>query len=153
MQCVGYGNSGARYRVTDEAGDVLVERTRNPEFDGARALLARGVTGEAEVWRVDGSGPAMIIDIARAAKLTTTEGDTRGPTFVPWQPNQLGEDERALPTAPKQRFPASASGQGRPNSLGGHTRTGSRAQKPLARGLGVLRNRAEKAGSSGAPTT
>jgi hypothetical protein len=45
-----FGERGQRYRVT-YLGGVLVESSRNPEFDARRALLARRITGRMEVRR------------------------------------------------------------------------------------------------------
>ena len=41
----GLGKRGQQYSVT-YLGSLLVESTRNPEFDACRALRARGITGE-----------------------------------------------------------------------------------------------------------
>ena len=68
---------GQRYRVIHD-GLTLIESTKNPEFDSARALLARGVVGQVEVWRRGASSPAMRLDIEKAAPLTVEEGDSGG---------------------------------------------------------------------------
>ena len=52
---------------------MLVERTRVPELDGARALLAKGFVGQVEVWRCGASFPAMRFHCELAAKLTVEE--------------------------------------------------------------------------------
>jgi hypothetical protein len=93
IECTGHSGAGARYRVTDENGRLLVASSRFPEFDAARALLAEGVTGEMEVWRPAGAFPSMRLDIEKAAI---------GPRFVAWEINSLyksenGDDNR--PTA------------------------------------------------------
>src|SRR6478672_6635917 len=60
------------YNVAFE-GEIIVERSRDPETDLARALLARGHTGT--VTMLDGATgkPRTIIDIERAAKARTVE--------------------------------------------------------------------------------
>jgi hypothetical protein len=84
IECVAYGQAGARYQVTTETGRVLVAGSRVPAFDAARALLAEGVTGRLEVWRPGGSHPAMILDIERAAGLTVAESERHGPRIARW---------------------------------------------------------------------
>jgi hypothetical protein len=70
-------------------GVTLIESTKNPEFDSARALLALGIVGQLEVWRCDASFPAMRLDIENAARLTVEEGDREGLPFVRWRPISL----------------------------------------------------------------
>lgn len=53
---------------------LLVERSREPEFDAARALLAQGITGTLILCDGKTGIPRTIIDIERAAKLTVKEG-------------------------------------------------------------------------------
>ena len=47
IEAAGLGGRGQRYRVTHN-GVTLIESTKNPEFDSARALLARGIIGQVE---------------------------------------------------------------------------------------------------------
>ena len=58
------------------AGEIIVERSRDPETDLARALLARGHTGQ--VTMLDGATgkPRTIVDIEKAAKVRTVETGT-----------------------------------------------------------------------------
>ena len=49
---------------------LLVERSRDPECDAARALLAKGITGKLVMQDRDGR-PLCVIDIERAAKVTS----------------------------------------------------------------------------------
>ena len=64
-----------RYNVAFE-GEIIVECSRDPETDLARALLARGHTGK--VTMLDGATgkPRTIIDIEKAAKVRTVETGT-----------------------------------------------------------------------------
>jgi hypothetical protein len=77
------GERGQRYRVL-HAGGVLIEDTWNPEFDAARALVALGVTGQAEIWR-DGKAVSTM-DIEAAAESTIVENASVGPRLSPWMP-------------------------------------------------------------------
>ncbi len=63
---------------------LLVERSRDPECDAARALQARGYTGKLTLLDGKTGKPRTIIDIVRAARLTTEEGP-RGPRFVKYR--------------------------------------------------------------------
>src|SRR5262245_5197129 len=84
IEATGLGASGLRYRVTHN-GVTLIESTKNPEFDSARALLAQGIVGQLEVWRRGASSPAMRLDIEKGARLTVEEGDVEGLRFVLWR--------------------------------------------------------------------
>jgi len=77
-----------RYDIVFE-GDVVVEGSRDPECDLARVLDARGYTGT--VTMVDGNSrrPRIIIDIAKAAKLSAEEGPN-GPRFVKYRDQTVG---------------------------------------------------------------
>jgi hypothetical protein len=79
------GERGHGYRVT-YTGAVLVDGSRNPEFDACRALLARGIRGKLEVWRKGATFPATVLDIEAGARLTVAETDAAGPRFMRWQP-------------------------------------------------------------------
>jgi hypothetical protein len=54
-------------------GKLLVERSRDPECDAARALAAKGITGKLTLCDGKTGIPRTIIDIERAAKLRTVE--------------------------------------------------------------------------------
>src|SRR5262245_21727213 len=95
IEVTGYGDRGQRYRVTHN--DVmLIESTKNPEFDSARALLARGIVGQVEIWRRGASSPAMRLDIEKGARLTVEEGDVEGLRFVRWRPLSLDNGPDAV---------------------------------------------------------
>jgi hypothetical protein len=63
---------------------LLVGRSRDPECDAARALLAKGFTGKLTLLDGKTGKPRTIIDIERAARLRTEEGP-RGPRFVKYR--------------------------------------------------------------------
>jgi hypothetical protein len=70
-----------RYSVLFD-GRLLVERSRDPECDAARALLARGYTGTLHMLDGKTGRPRTIIDIERAARLCVKEGPLR---FSPYE--------------------------------------------------------------------
>jgi hypothetical protein len=70
------GRDGYRYSVIFD-GKLLVERSRDPECDAARALLAQGITGMLTMLDGKTGKPRTVIDIEKAAKLTVKEGPLR----------------------------------------------------------------------------
>jgi hypothetical protein len=70
------GRDGYRYSVLYD-GKLLVDRSRDPEFDAARALLAKGITGKLTLLDGKTGKPRTIIDIEKAARLCTQEGPLR----------------------------------------------------------------------------
>jgi hypothetical protein len=74
------GRDGYRYSVLYD-GKLLVERSRDPEFDAARALLAQGITGKLTMCDGETGIPRTIIDIEGAAKLCTVERQRGGLRF------------------------------------------------------------------------
>jgi hypothetical protein len=82
-----------RYSVIFD-GRLLAEGSRDPECDSARALLAKGFTGKLTLLDGKTGRPRAVIDIWKAARLTTEEGPN-GPRF-----RQFRAVER-VPTAPK----------------------------------------------------
>jgi len=85
IECTKDTNTGSRHRVT-YANTVLLESSRDPEHDAARALLEKGITGTLEVWRRGSSCAAMRLDIEETAKWKIDEGPNRGPRRVRWRP-------------------------------------------------------------------
>ena len=85
LEPVSLSDRGQRYRVIHD-GLTLIASSRNPEFDSARALLAKGITGQLEVWHNGAAFYAMRVDIAEAAGLTVEESDRIGPRFARWRP-------------------------------------------------------------------
>lgn len=64
-------------------GSVLIEHSRNPEFDACRTLLEKGITGRL-ITRHRGSNIiSFVLDIQKAAELTVLEGKT-SPRFSKW---------------------------------------------------------------------
>ena len=74
---------GYRYSVIYD-GKLLVERSRDPECDAARALLAKGITGKLTLLDGKTGKPRIIINIEKAARLRVEEGPN-GPRFVKWR--------------------------------------------------------------------
>jgi hypothetical protein len=65
-------------------GKLLVERSRDPECDAARSLLAKGFTGKLMLLDGKTGTPRVIVSIKKAARLRTEEGP-RGPRFVKYR--------------------------------------------------------------------
>ena len=83
------GRAGYLYSVIHD-GKLLVERSRDPEFDAARALVAKGVTGKLTMLDGKTGVPRTIIDIEGAAKLRVVEESVNGLRFRKVTP--AGED-------------------------------------------------------------
>jgi hypothetical protein len=84
-----------RYSVLFD-GKLLVEASRDPECDAARALLSRGYTGSLHMLDGKTGLPRTIIDIERAAKLTAEE-TANGPRFRRFR--HVGSEATALEAA------------------------------------------------------
>jgi hypothetical protein len=67
------GRDGYRYSVLFD-GKLLVEKSREPELDAARALLAQGITGKLTMCDGKTGKPRTIM---KAANLTVKEGQLR----------------------------------------------------------------------------
>jgi hypothetical protein len=61
-----------RFNVTF-AGEIIVERSRDPDTDLARALLERGHRGKVTLVDGETGKPRTIIDIEKAAEVRTVE--------------------------------------------------------------------------------
>lgn len=83
-------------------GDVLLDGSRDPEHDAARALVERGYTGpftvyapsltEAGKW----THTLHFESAEEAAKLTAQESGTVGPRVVKWKPHPGAKDKRGI---------------------------------------------------------
>jgi hypothetical protein len=72
--------AGVRYNgryCVEFDGDLIVEDSRDPETDLARALLARGITGLVKVIDANTKMHRTTVDIENAAKLRTHGGQLR----------------------------------------------------------------------------
>jgi len=88
------GERGQWYRV-HHAGTVLIERTWNPEYDAARALVAQGITGTVDVYRGDRHVSSFVAE--KAAKLTIRESELTGPKVITWK--AFSRDTQTSPAA------------------------------------------------------
>jgi hypothetical protein len=70
------GHDGYCYSVIQD-GKLLVDRSRDPECDAARALVEKGITGKLTLLDGKTGKPRTIIDIVKAARLCTKEGPLR----------------------------------------------------------------------------
>ena len=62
-------------------GKLLVERSRDPECDAARVLVAKGITGKLTMLDGKTGIPRTIINIEKAAKLRVAEESKNGLRF------------------------------------------------------------------------
>ena len=76
----------------DQDGELLGS-SRTPFYDGARALLYRGITGRFEMWDTVRPYPRMVGDIERCAGLTVSEEGRDGLRVKPWRPAETRQDE------------------------------------------------------------
>jgi hypothetical protein len=74
---------GYRYSVVFR-GKLLVERSRDPDCDAARALLAQGFTGKLTLLDGKTGKPRSVVNIEYAARRRAEEGP-RGPRFVKYR--------------------------------------------------------------------
>jgi hypothetical protein len=97
---------GGRY-IVEFDGDLIVEGSRDPEHDLARALLSRGITGKVTMLDANTGKPRTIIDIERAAHLTMSEESRDGLRRrkcrqSPDSSSSTTEDDIVLPTMPPE---------------------------------------------------
>ena len=82
------GRAGYLYKVIFE-GKLIVDQSRDPECDAARALVAMGHTGTLTMLDGKTGWPRTIINIAKAAKLRTVEPNRGVVHFQTWVPFSL----------------------------------------------------------------
>src|SRR5262245_8569891 len=82
---------GLVWRVTQH-GKVRIEKTRIPEFDACRLLLALGNTGKLDMYCDEQQ--LLSVDIVKGAVLTVVDSVTRGPVIEPYKAFQRGEPEQ-----------------------------------------------------------
>ena len=85
-------NVGYRYDAL-LGNEVIVRRSRDPEYDAARVLHARGLRGRFRTVDFRTGKPRMILDIEKAAKLRTVERDDGPPTVMCYRP--MSDEVRA----------------------------------------------------------
>jgi hypothetical protein len=86
-------NVGYRYDVLLD-GEVIVARSRDPEYDVARVLHARGLRGRFRTIDFRPGKPRMLLDIEKAAKLRIVERDDGPSRVMRYRP--LSDDVRAI---------------------------------------------------------
>jgi hypothetical protein len=90
-------------------GDLIVQGSRDPEHDLARALLARGLTGKVTIFDGVTGKPRTIVNIENAAKWCVGSNLER----YRWKALEAsdssplaGEDDLVLPTLPDEGIAA-----------------------------------------------
>lgn len=88
-------------------GERIIEHSRDPEPELARALLARGITGSIKIIDANTGAHRSTVNIEAAARITVLEGRSVGPRFVKWRPMpQIGRESCAgRPPSPETTFP------------------------------------------------
>src|SRR6185295_12170229 len=81
-----YMSQGAATPVSID-GLRIVEDSRDPECDAARALLARNITGVVKLLDANTGAHRSTVNIDKAARLRTYD-DSRGLGFERWKPFQ-----------------------------------------------------------------
>ena len=77
----------ARYTVhLVETGEMLIERARDPEFEAARILVARGFDGILETVGPGSDVVSFRMPLAKAAELTTIEPNNAPPSIRKYKP-------------------------------------------------------------------
>ena len=99
------GKSGYLYNITLD-GDLIVERSRDPECDLARILLSRGVTGIVMIHDGNTGRPRTQVNVDKMATLRARD-DRRQLGFEKYREPTVfalptGEDEGLLPTMPPE---------------------------------------------------
>jgi hypothetical protein len=79
------GRDGYRYSVICR-GELIVDRSRDPECDAARALLARGITGKLTMLDGKTGIPRIIIDPSRLTRSQAPRATVRCPPEW-WSPS------------------------------------------------------------------
>ena len=74
------GEGGYVYSVVYD-GKLLVDCSRDPECDAARALIAKGITGKLTLCDGKTGIPRTIIDIEKAANLRVADESRKGLRF------------------------------------------------------------------------
>ena len=80
------GRAGYLYSVVF-GGKLIVDRSRDPECDAARALVAMGHTGTLTMLDGKTGMPRTTINIEKAAKLSVTEESRDGLRFRKYREN------------------------------------------------------------------
>ena len=95
IECTHYTSTGARYCV-NYLGEVLIESTRDPEYEACRTLFGRRIVGTLVTYGPGSEVPCSKIDIEKGAKLTTIDNATKGPRTGNYRPrpNHVEPDER-----------------------------------------------------------
>ena len=82
------GHAGYLYSVIFE-GNLIVDRSKDPECDAARALMAQGITGKLTLLDGKTGVPRTVIHIEKTAKLRTADPNRGVVHLQKWSPFSL----------------------------------------------------------------
>lgn len=102
VEFVRYGDRGSLWRawLYSPSGKILlVERSRDPEHDAARAMLKLGYRGRFHVVDMVTRARRMTGDVEKAAQYAVQESVKGGPRIVKWRPRPDGIGEAEDPEA------------------------------------------------------
>jgi hypothetical protein len=83
-------------------GEPVVRRSRDPECDAARVLLARDIRGTVRIIDANTGVPRTVVNIEKAARAAVREDRGTGPRFVKWRPMPPTARERCEGQAPSR---------------------------------------------------
>ena len=107
-------------------GAIVVSRSKDPEFDLARVLLARGITGSVTILDGKTRKPRILIrDIAKAAEFCTEEGPN-GPRFVKRRQTRVDRSPAVEKPPSRTMIPGAA----RATAPGFHQRSPQESSRP-----------------------
>ena len=96
------GKAGYLYNVTLD-GELVLERSRDPECDLARFLLSRGIAGKVTMHDGKTGKPRTIVDIGKASKVYADDNAMR---FRPWRPFDRAEGRAVSSYSPEEALVA-----------------------------------------------
>jgi hypothetical protein len=74
-------------------GELVLERSRDPECDLARVLLGRGITGMVDVHDGNTGKVRTQVNVEKLATCTVREDRAKGPMLVKWKPYSTVEGD------------------------------------------------------------
>jgi hypothetical protein len=98
------GTGPQKYSATlVDTGEVLVRKSRCPQFDACRVLLDRGITGVVHTRRKGSETISMELDVEEHAQFDVREGYSDPPRIVQYDAQKREEDRARLAQLQKKR--------------------------------------------------